>query len=56
MKGYINTNTNNVSIDTDVIAQYAGIKITAEIKRVAIIINALSITIYLFSINFSMYN
>ena len=24
MKGYINTNTNNVSIDTDVIAQYAG--------------------------------
>ena len=24
MKGYVNTNTNNVSIDTDVIAQYAG--------------------------------
>ena len=24
MKGYINTNTKNVSIDTDVIAQYAG--------------------------------
>ena len=24
MKGYINTNTNNVRIDTDVIAQYAG--------------------------------